>query len=158
MVSRRFDWIMLAGFLVGGCAFACCLLEYAQAQPIINPPLAPPPTFNPSSPNTVTQPSYTPSSPARSSSQGYVFTSRANGSRSHTAHVRRRASVINAGSIYYRPGPIILGPPPVAYSYYYSGLGYGFRCAWQRSWDGYWFRTSTVPDSDERREIARLFA
>jgi hypothetical protein len=142
MVSRRFGRIMLTGFSMGGCAFASLLIEYAQAQPIINPPPAPPPTFNPSSPNTVTQPSYTPSSTAGSSTQGYLFTSRANGARPHTAQSRRRASVVSAGSIYYRPGPIILGPPPVAYSYYYSGLGYGFGCAWQRSWDGYWFRTS----------------
>jgi hypothetical protein len=142
MVSRRIDWITPARLLVAGCAFACVLIEHAQAQPIVNPPPAPPPTFNPSSPNTVTQPSYTPSSPATKSTQGYVFTSRANGPRSHTTHFRRRASFANAGPVYYRPGPIILGPPPVAYSYYYSGLGYGFGCAWQRSWDGYWFRTS----------------
>ena len=24
----------------------------------------------------------------------------------------------------------------------YSYVGYGYPCAWQRSWDGYWYRTS----------------
>jgi hypothetical protein len=141
MLSRRVDRITLTRFLVGGCAFACVVIAHAQAQPIINPPPAPPPTFNPSSPNTVTQPSYTPSARA-SSTPGYVFASRGHGRVPHTDQFRRRASVANAGSLYYRPGPIVLGPPPVAYSYNYFGLGLGYGCAWQRSWDGYWFRTS----------------
>jgi hypothetical protein len=144
MVSMRSDRITLAQLLVLSCAVAGVLTEHAQAQPIITQPPAPPPaTFNPSSPNTVTQPSYTPNSPAATrSSPGYVVTSSAHGRRPHTAHFRRRVSVPNAGSLYYRPGPIVLGPPPVAYSYNYFGLGLGYGCAWQRSWDGYWFRTS----------------
>jgi hypothetical protein len=54
------------------------------------------------------------------------------------ARSHRRASVATAGSVYYRAGPIVIGPPPVAY----SGFGYGYGCAWRRAWDGYWFRTS----------------
>src|SRR5215469_150353 len=46
----------------------------------------------------------------------------------------RRASVYRAASY----GLIVTGPPPIAYSY----VGHGYPCAWQRSWDGYWFRTS----------------
>jgi hypothetical protein len=62
MPTRRFGRKALAQLLVGGCAVACVMIEHAQAQPIINPPPAPPPpTFNPSSPNVVPQPSYTPS-------------------------------------------------------------------------------------------------
>jgi hypothetical protein len=64
MPTRRFERIALAQLLVGGCAVVLGLIELSQAQPIINPPPAPPPpTFNPSSPNTVPQPSYTPISP-----------------------------------------------------------------------------------------------
>jgi hypothetical protein len=43
--------------------------------------------------------------------------------------------VYGTGAV-YRAGPIIIGPPPVAYSY----VGYGYP--WQRSWDGFWFRRS----------------
>ena len=146
--------------------------DHTCASAVCNPrPPPPPPVFNPSSPNTVPQPSYkplTPSTPSTSPStpstvpSGEV-TSPANEepprttARSHrrasvatevtspaneepprtTARSHRRASVANAGSI-YRAGPIVIGPPPVAYSY----IGYGYPCAWQRSWDGYWFRRS----------------
>jgi hypothetical protein len=65
MPTRRFERIALAQLLVGGCAIVFGLIGHAQAQPIINPPPAPPPpTFNPSSPNTVPQPSYTPLTPS----------------------------------------------------------------------------------------------
>jgi hypothetical protein len=136
MITMRFACMALARFLAGGLAVACILIAHGQAQPI-NPPLAPPqPTFNPSTPNTVPQPSYTPSSSARPSSASYVGASSANGHRRHRAHSHRWASVAYASG-YYRAGPIILGPPPIAYSY----VG-DYPCAWQRSWDGYWFRTS----------------
>jgi hypothetical protein len=143
MPTRRFERIALAQLLVGGCAVVFDLIGHAQAQPIINPPPAPPPpTFNPSSPNTVPQPSYTPSTPRTPSTPSTVpsgeFTPAANEEPSSTtARSRRRASAYGQ-DFYYRPGPIILGPPPVAY----SGFGYGYGCVWRRSWDGYWFRTS----------------
>ena len=59
MVTMRFDCKALAQFLAGGCAVACILIANGQAQPINPPHALPPPTFNPSSPNTVPQPSYT---------------------------------------------------------------------------------------------------
>ena len=134
MATMRFACTVLARLLAGGCAVACILIAHGQAQPINPPHAPPPPTFNPSSPSTVPQPSYTPGSSARPS---YVAGSSVNGHRPHRAHSHRWASVAYP-SVYYRAGPIILGPPPVAYSY----IGYGYPCAWQRSWDGYWFRTS----------------
>ena len=136
MVTMRFDCKALAQFLAGGCAVACILIANGQAQPINPPHALPPPTFNPSSPNTVPQPNYTPSSPVRPS---YAAGSSVNGHRPHRAHSHRWATVAYASG-YYRAGPIILGPPPTAYSY----VG-DYPCAWQRSWDGYWFRTSPFP-------------
>jgi hypothetical protein len=150
---------------------ACVLIKHAQAQFVNPPPPPPPPVFNPSSPNTVPQPSYTPLTPLTPSTSPSTPSTVPSGevtspvnegpprtaARSHrrasvateatspvnegpprtAARSHRRASVANAGSI-YRAGPIVIGPPPVAYSY----IGYGYPCAWQRSWDGYWFRTS----------------
>jgi hypothetical protein len=137
MLTRGFDRIALAQCLVG--ALALGLIEHAQAQPVNPPTPQPSPTFNPSSPNTVTQPSYRPSSSAtRSTVSGSEFTSPADeGLPRRTARSHRGASVYGAGPV-YRPGPIVIGPPPVAYSH----IGFGYPCAWQRSWDGYWFRTS----------------
>jgi hypothetical protein len=154
MRTRRFERITLAQLLVGGYAVVFGLIEHSQAQPV-NIPRAPPSTvINPSSPNTVPQPSYKPLSPATPSTvPGFEVNERPTAysrARSHwrapaataaaysRARSRRRASAATAASIYYRAGPIVIGPPPVAYSY----IGYGYPCAWQRSWDGYWFRTS----------------
>ena len=144
MPTRRFGRIALAQLLASGCAVvfgSCILIEYAQAQPGYVPPPTPlpPPVLNPSSPNTVPQPRYTPASPAtRSSVSGSEFTSPADeGLPRRATRSHRRASVYGAGPV-YRAGPIVTGPPPVAYSY----IGFGYPCAWQRSWDGYWFRTS----------------
>jgi len=140
MPMRRFG---LAQLLMVGCAvaFACVVIECAQAQPGYVPPPTPlpPPVFNPSSPNVVPQPSYRPISPTTPSTvPSSEVTLPANEGRRRTtarSHHRWRASVYGAGSVF---GPIVIGPPPVAYSY----VGYGYPCAWQRSWDGYWFRTS----------------
>jgi hypothetical protein len=85
------------------------------------------------------QPPYTPITPSTPSTVPSVeVTSPVNEERPMTtarSHHRRRASVYETRSVF---GPIVIGPPPVAYSY----VGYGYPCAWQRSWDGYWFRTS----------------
>ena len=142
MPMRRFARIALAQSLVGGLAVvivACVLITHAQAQFVNPPPPPPPPVFNPSSPNTVPQPSYKPLAPSTPSTvpSGEVTSPVNEGPPRTAARSHRRASVANAGSI-YRAGPIVIGPPPVAYSY----IGYGFPCAWQRSWDGYWFRRS----------------
>jgi hypothetical protein len=169
MPTRRFKRIALAQLLLSGWVVmfgVCVLIEHAQAQPGYVPPPTPlpPPVFNPSSPNTVPQPSYKPLTPSTPSTvpSGEVTSPVNEGpprtaARSHrrasvatevtspvnegpprtAARSHRRASVANAGSV-YRAGPIVIGPPPVAYSY----IGYGYPCAWQRSWDGYWFRTS----------------
>jgi hypothetical protein len=137
MLTRRFERIALAQLLMGGCAVVFGLIEHAQAQPVNIPHAPATPTFNPSSPSTVTQPAYRPSSPIPSSAPDYLAPSPPNGRLPHSAHSHRRASVAYA-SVYYRAGPIVIGPPPVAYSY----VGYGYPCAWQRSWDGYWFRRS----------------
>jgi hypothetical protein len=154
MPTRKFERITLAQLLVGGCAAVFGLIEQARAQPVNIPHAPPPPVVNPSSPNTVPQPSYTPPASSRSTTRSTRSTIRSTPStvpesevtspanESPTAYRRarshRRASAATVGSFYYRPGPIVLGPPPVAYSY----IGYGYPCAWQRSWDGYWLRTS----------------
>jgi hypothetical protein len=144
MPTRRFERIALAQLLVGGCAVmfcACNLIEHAQAQPGYVPPPTPlpPPVFNPSNPGTVPQPSYRPITPTTPSTvPSTEATPAVNEERPRTTaryHHRRRVSVYGARSVF---GPIVLGPPPIAYSY----VGYGYPCAWQRSWDGYWFRTS----------------
>ena len=149
MPTSRFDRIAPAQLLVGGCAVvfgACVLIELAQAQPGYVPPPTPlpPPVFNPSSPYTVPQPSYRPITPSTPSTvpsvevtsptvrRGEVMPANEELPRRTARHPR--ASVHRAASY----GLIAIGPPPVAYSY----VGYGYPCAWQRSWDGYWFRTS----------------
>ena len=64
MPTRRFERIILAQLLVGGCAVVFGLIEHAQAQPVNIPHAPPPPVVNPSSPNIVPQPSYTPPTPS----------------------------------------------------------------------------------------------
>ena len=153
MLTRRFERIALVQMLAGGCAVmfgACVLIEHAQAQPGYVPPPtpAPPPVLNPSSPNVVPQPSYRPLTPSTPSTvpgaevtsptvrRGEVTSPAYEEAPSRTArsYHRRRASGYRAAS----SGLIVTGPPPIAYSY----VGHGYPCAWQRSWDGYWFRTS----------------
>ena len=146
MLMRGFERT-LAQILVGGCAvvFAYLLIEHAQAQPGYVPPPTPlpPPVFNPSNPGTVPQPSYRPITPSTPSTVPSVEVTSptvrrgevtpANEELPYRTARHRRASVHRAASYGF-----IAGPPPVAYSY----VGYGYPCAWQRSWDGYWFRTS----------------
>jgi hypothetical protein len=153
MPTRRFERAQL---LIVGCAVmfaAYALIEHAQAQPGYVPPPTPlpPPVFNPSSPNVVPQPSYrplTPSTPSTTPStpsivpegevtpptvrRGEVTPANEEQLPRRTGR-HRRASIHPAGF-----GLIVTGPPPIAYSY----VGHGYPCAWQRSWDGYWFRTS----------------
>ena len=144
MPTRRFERIALARILVGGCVVVFGLIELAQAQPGYVPPPKPlpPPVLNPSNPGTVPQPSYRPISPTTPSTiPSSEVTLPANEWRPRTTaryHHRWQASVYGAAPTYRAFGPIVLGPPPIAYSY----VGYGYPCAWQRSWDGYWFRTS----------------
>jgi hypothetical protein len=66
MPMRRFERIALAQILVGGCAVAFGLIQFAQAQPGYVPPPTPlpPPVLNPSNPGTVPQPSYRPITPS----------------------------------------------------------------------------------------------
>jgi hypothetical protein len=150
MPTRRFERAQL---LIVGCAVmfaAYVLIEHAQAQPGYVPPPTPlpPPVFNPSSPNVVPQPSYRPLTPSTPSTvpsvevtsptvrRGEITSPAYEEAPSRTArsYHRRRASGYRAASY----GLIVTGPPPIAYSY----VGHGYPCAWQRSWDGYWFRTS----------------
>ena len=160
MPTRRFERIALTQLLVGGCVVfgACVMIEHAHAQPgyVPRPTPLPPPVFNPSNPGTVPQPSYRPITPSTPSTTPSIpsdvpsdevtsptvprreVTSPADeGLPRRAARSHRRASVYGAGPV-YRAGPIVTGPPPVAYSY----VGHGYPCAWQRSRDGYWFRTS----------------
>src|SRR5262249_50914309 len=138
MLTSGFERIALAQFLMG--ALVLRLIEHAQAQPVNPPTPRPSPTFNPSTPSTVTQPSYRPSSFAtRSTVSGSEFTSPADeGLPRGAARSHRRASVYGASGPVYRAGPLVTGPPPVAY----SSVGFRYPCPWQRSWDGYWYRTS----------------
>ena len=147
MRTRRFERITLAQLLVAVCAVAfsvCDLIEPAQAQATyVPPPPTQSPTLNPSNPGTVPQPSYRPITPSTPSTVPSVEVTSSTFRRGEVMPAyeelphrtaRHRASVHGATSY----GLIAIGPPPVAYSY----VGYGYPCAWQRSWDGYWFRTS----------------
>jgi len=152
--------IALAQLLVGGCAAvfgAGVLIEHARAQQQFVPPPPPPapappaPVFNPPSPNrTVPQPSYTPVSPA---TPGAVPGTRAVPESSVTSPVNERlprsatrsherTSVAKARPVHHRRRSIVVGPAPESYSSYYPPFGYDYGCAWVRTWDGYWFRTS----------------
>src|SRR5262249_26837284 len=153
-MRKRGERIALAQLLVCGCAVMFGLIEHAQAQPGYVPPPTPlpPPVLNPSSPYTVPQPSYRPITPTTPSTTPSIVPSdevasptvrrrevtppayEETPSRTARSHYRRRASVNRAASY----GLIVTGPPPIAYSY----VGHGYPCAWQRSWDGYWYRTS----------------
>src|SRR5215469_12898736 len=146
MPTRRFERIALTQ-LSGAVAFsAYVLIEHAQAQPGYVPPPTPlpPPVFNPSNPGTVPQPSYRPITPTTPStvpsSEVMPLTVRRRGELTSPADeelprsTARHRAVHRAASY----GLIVTLPPPIAYSY----VGYGYPCAWQRSWDGYWFRTS----------------
>jgi hypothetical protein len=147
MPIRRFERIALPQFLVGGLAVvfvACVLIKHAQEQ-FVNPPSPlPPPVFNPSSPNTVPQPRYTPLSPATPRVvPGYRVTSPVNGRQPHAAtRSHRRTPVAKTRSIPRRGRSMVVGPIRESNSYYYSSFGYCYDCAWRRTWDGYWFRTS----------------
>src|SRR5215470_3224835 len=146
MPTRRFERAQL---LIVGCAVmfgACVLIEHAQAQAQYVPPPTPlpPPVFNPSSPYTVPQPSYRPVTPTTpSTGPGYVVTSPTNERLPHTAaRSHRRTSVANTRPVHRRSRSVVARATPESYSYYYPPFGYGYGCAWQRGWDGYWFRTS----------------
>jgi hypothetical protein len=154
MPTRSSKRMALAQLLVGGCVAAfgtCVLIKHARAQFAVPPP--PPPVVNPSPPNTtVPQPSYKPISPATPSGvPGPEITSPVNeeppraAARTHertsvakTVHHRRRSTVVGSAPPYYRGRSIVAGPTP---PYYYSPYA-PYGCAWRRSWDGYWFRTS----------------
>jgi len=152
MPTTRFERIALARLLAGGCAVifgACVQIEHAQAQFAVPPP--PPPVFNPSPPNTtVPQPSYQPISPTTPSTvpgaevTSPEVTSPVNeglprtAARIHERTVHHRGRYIVGGPPYYRGRSIVAGPTP---PYYYSVYA-PYGCAWQRAWDGYWYRTS----------------
>jgi hypothetical protein len=146
--------VALTRFLLGPCAVAFAayvLIEHAQSQPgyVPAPTPLPPPVFNPSNPYTVQQPSYRSISPAPSATapryrvtlpadEGLVRTA----VRSHAAvRSHQRTPAVKTRAVHHRSRPLVRVAPD-AYSYYYAPFGYGYGCAWQRSWDGYWFRTS----------------
>ena len=130
----KFVRITLARLLVGTCAVAFSvgvLIEHAQAQSSYVPPPTPlpPPVFNPSNPYTLPQPTYRSISPAtRSTVPDYQVTLPPDDGSARTA-VRSHS----------RPTVRVA---PEAHSSDYAPFGYGYGCAWQRSWDGFWFRTS----------------
>jgi hypothetical protein len=146
----------LTRFLLGTCAVAFVavafgagvLIEHAQAQPDYVPPPTPlpPPVFNPSNPYTVPQAPYRSIAPATSAPAtsttvpGNRYTLPADERLARPA-VRsyRRMPAVNTRVVHRRSRPVVRVTPE-AYSYYYPPFGYG--CAWQRSWDGYWFRSS----------------
>jgi hypothetical protein len=137
-----------ARLLVGAYAvafLACVLTEHTQAQvPYVPPPTQPPPpVFNPSSPYTVPQPSYKPIAPsAPTTTPRYQVTSPADRRLSRTAvRSHPRTSTGKTRSVHHGSRRVVR-ITPVAYSYYYAPFGYGYGCAWRRSSDGYWFRTS----------------
>jgi hypothetical protein len=109
MPMRRFERIALAQFLMG--ALVLGLIEHAKAQPVNPPTPRPSPTFNPSSPNTVTQPSYRPSSSAtRSTVSGSEFTSPADEglpSRAARSHPIRAPGNGRGMDIGIEPRPVL---------------------------------------------------
>jgi hypothetical protein len=135
----------LARLLVGTCAIAFSagvLIEHAQAQSTYVPPPTPlpPPVFNPSNPYTLPQPSYRPISPAtRSTVPDYQVTLPADDGLARTA-VRsdRQTGTAKTRVVQRRSRPAVRVAPEA----YYAPFGYGYGCAWRRSWDGFWFRTS----------------
>lgn len=135
----------LARFLVGTCAVALSagvLIEPARAQATYMP-LPPPqsPVFNPSSPYTLPQPSYRPISPAtRSAVPDYQVTLPPGESAPRPAVRYHRQTATAKTRVVHRRGRAVVRTEPVAY--YYAPFGYGYGCAWQRTWDGFWFRTS----------------
>jgi hypothetical protein len=147
MPMRRYKRIALAQFLMGGLAvifIACILIKQTQAQFVNSPPPPPPPVLNPSSPNTVPQPRYSPIAPATPSvAPGYRVTAPTNGHLPRTAtRSHQRTSVAKTRSVHRRGRSIGARRIPESYSHYYSSFGDGYGCAWRRTWDGYWFRTS----------------
>lgn len=149
MPTRRFKRITLDQILRGGCVMAivaCIMIEHALAQPGYVPPPTPlpPPVFNPSNPSTVPQPAYRPITPTTPSvTPGNVVTSPTiEGLPQPAARSYRRTSVGAARPVRHRRRFVVVRPAPASYSYYYAPFGYGYGCAWQRGWDGYWFRTS----------------
>jgi hypothetical protein len=146
MPTRRLQRIMPAQLLpsAGAVVFgACVLIEQACAQQYVPPPTPlPPPVFNPSSPYTVPQPAYRPIAPATSgAAPGYVVTSPV-GERVPQTAARFHPRTSKTRSAHHRGRAVVVRPIPASYSSYYSPFGYDYGCAWRRSWDGYWFRTS----------------
>jgi hypothetical protein len=150
MPTRRFERTMLARLLVSGCAMgAYVTVAHAQAQYIPPPTPLPPPVFNPSNPYTVPQAPYQPISPSKpSAAPGYVATEPVVGHLRRTAvRAQQRTAAAARPSAHHRRHAVVVRAKPVrtkplAYSSYYAPFGFGYGCAWQRSWDGYWFRTS----------------
>jgi hypothetical protein len=149
MPTRRFERTRLAQLLLSGCApgafalGACVMVAHAQPQYIPPPTPLPPPVFNPSTPYTVPQAPYRPIAPsAPSVSPGYV-TAPVNGRVAHTpVRSQQRTAAAARPSAHHHRHAVAVRATPEAYSYSYAPFGYGYSCAWQRSWDGYWFRTS----------------
>ena len=157
MTTRKFERIVLAQILVGGCAVAfsaCVLIELAQAQPGYVPPPTPlpPPVLNPSSPNVVPQPSYrpvTPSTPSTTpSTQSTVpsgeVTPPANEDHPSTTAQSEQPSVHSVHHHYYHRGhfagltwPYYCGSSPCVRIHPLAFYGYGGPASglW---WPGYY--------------------
>lgn len=144
MPRRTFERIALSHLNVCAIAFATLMLAHAQAQYIPPPTPLPPPVFNPSNPSTVPQPPYRPIAPSTPSAvPDNVVTSPVRGRLPHTTvRSQRPTSTATRHVARHRERAVAVRATPASYSYYYSPFGYGYGCAWQRSWDGYWFRTS----------------
>lgn len=160
MATSGLDWKAPVRFLTGSCAVlfgVCAVVELAQAQYVPAPIPPPPPVFNPSSPNVVPQPSYKPITPTTPSVGPGNAISAPVGPELSTMQRHRRTTVAKTSLAeprvaerhvgktrrVHRNRAVALGPvPAVAYSSYYAPAGYGYGCAWRRSWDGHWFRTS----------------
>lgn len=152
--ANGLDWKAPGRFLTAGCVVLfglCAIVELARAQYIPAPTPLPPPVFNPSSPYTVPQPSYRPIAPAAPSAAPGNVVSAPVGPPLTTVRPHRRTAVaktqvaerrVAKNRRVHRSRAVAVGPAPVSYSSYYAPVGYGYGCAWRRSWDGYWFRTS----------------
>jgi len=130
MLGRRIALLILAQLLIGASARvigASFLIAPAHAQFGVSVPN--PPTQMSSSPSAVPQPRYAAFSPTRPGrAPGYAVRSPVN-----ATGARGPSTLTAPPAVDRRARPIVAAPMPV-------GRSYG--CAWQRSADGFWFRST----------------
>jgi hypothetical protein len=130
MLGRKIALLILAQLLIGASARvigASFLIAPAHVQFGVSVPN--PPTQMSSSPSAVPQPSYAPFSPTRPGrAPGYAVRPPVNATGAQGPTTLAAPPASNR-----RARPMVATPMPVGHSY---------GCAWQRSADGFWSRTT----------------